>query len=378
MANGYKDILNETFEDSDDLPDNWNLISAGDKTWQHVDYDAHWGEACAYCFYSGDYDQNERLQTPPLNFADYNEIYLRFWWVMGSWYYAAWEDTQSLNVRISTDGGSNWKKIWHEDYWNTLENRFYNDEWYNTNRSARLDLGEYIGETNVIIEFQVESVKDVDGGYIAIDDIYVTVDDPENPNPLICSAGGPYEGECDQTIIFQGEASGGQKPYYWEWDFGDGNRTSGFYKDKPVHTYLEKGDHDVYLKVTSMDGGTYEDNTTASIILPEGTKRLKIHNLAVGIGVTAEITCITGNNATDVNWTIHAYGGLINRNRFERTKTGHFDRIDFGKSKKISCRYFIGFGIFHIKISVEAANAKCADKDFTLIKFGPFMLGFYD
>lgn len=378
LATGYERILNESFEDNKFPPDNWKLNSTNkDATWERNDNDNHWGKASAYCYPSNDL-QDESLITPSLSFVGYNEIYARFFWQMENWWYACYINSQSLHIRISTDGGKNWKIIWHEDYWNSFENNV----WQNTNRSARLDLSEYIGEPDVKFDFRVIGDQGEFGGYIAIDDIEIWVDKPGTVNPLICGIDGPFEGEAGGVIQFKGWAEGGQYPYYWEWDFGDDNQSSGLNLEQPTNLYLKNDtSYDVYCRVYSLgQSDAAEAIITIYIKTPE-IKTLYIRDAAFGIGFNVKICNDRGPDAIDVNWTIHIYGGFLNS--FETNRSGHFDIIKAGESKNISCWYFIGFGgllpsyRLHAKIKVESATAKCADADYNILKIGPFVLGLF-
>lgn len=68
------------------------------------------------------------------------------------------------------------------------------------------------------------------------------------------SADGPYEADVGEDIQFLGEASGGQEPYNWSWDFGDENIS---YLQSPKHNYSLKGVYIANLTVT-------DDNTTTA------------------------------------------------------------------------------------------------------------------
>ncbi|MEM2935374.1 MAG: C1 family peptidase, partial [Candidatus Thermoplasmatota archaeon] len=79
---------------------------------------------------------------------------------------------------------------------------------------------------------------------------------------LIASAGGPYNGEPGKSIRFYGSAYGGVKPYTWEWDFGDGNKSN---EQNPTHAYTKAGNYNVKLTVRDAHGMTANSTTTAFI-----------------------------------------------------------------------------------------------------------------
>lgn len=82
------------------------------------------------------------------------------------------------------------------------------------------------------------------------------------PTYLIVNAGGPYLGGINTPIQFEGSAAGGEPPYTWHWDFGDG-ATSDI--QNPTHTYDGSGEYIVTLTVTDNIFDTDDDETRAEI-----------------------------------------------------------------------------------------------------------------
>ncbi len=76
------------------------------------------------------------------------------------------------------------------------------------------------------------------------DDQYENED--EEDDGFIAEGDGPYFGEIDEDIFFNGSASGGTKPYNYSWDFGDGNSTYG---QNLTHNYSVNGTYKVNLTV---------------------------------------------------------------------------------------------------------------------------------
>ena len=52
---------------------------------------------------------------------------------------------------------------------------------------------------------------------------------------LEINAGGPYLVEPNNTLNFNGTASGGYLPYLWHWDFGDGENST---LQNPTHSNI--------------------------------------------------------------------------------------------------------------------------------------------
>src|SRR5688572_26530774 len=86
----------------------------------------------------------------------------------------------------------------------------------------------------------------------------------ENQLP-ICNAGGPYSGNVNQEITFDGSGSSDPedgKVDTYLWDFGDGSTGSG---TTPTHAYTSAGTFTVTLRVTDSVGGFSDCQTTAEV-----------------------------------------------------------------------------------------------------------------
>jgi PKD repeat protein len=79
---------------------------------------------------------------------------------------------------------------------------------------------------------------------------------------MVANAGAPYNGIKNGTIQFQGTATGGETPYTWHWDFGDGETST---LQNPVHKYKNPGSYNVKLSVTDNESKEDTDSTTAEI-----------------------------------------------------------------------------------------------------------------
>lgn len=370
-GDGHEIITDVSFE-NDTFPSGWTQdIKNTAATWKIEDEEYLWHSKPYYAVcYNHENESNEWLKTPSLNFSTYKEIKLSFYWMMG-WWIAAYADYCDLNVSISTDGGSHWKVIWSEDKYKHPLKQFDDYVWYDTNVGGKhIDLSDYAGENDVMIGFQYNGS---DGCQIYLDDITIYGDDPDNPNPLKCDAHGPYKGKAAETIYFYGEGIGGQKPYIWRWDFGDGSFFD--YRKNPTHKYYELGVFNISLRVLELGGMSFDINyTNVRVGIPDpGPPILKIVNISGGFGIRATIKNDGLANITEVKWEIHARGGPLNI--FDKKKNGSFAALAPGDSKDIRLRYFLGFGRTHIKILAVAVDAEAIPRERDAFKIGPFVLG---
>ena len=86
----------------------------------------------------------------------------------------------------------------------------------------------------------------------------------ENDDGFIADGNGPYSGEIGEDILFIGNATGGDKPYNWSWDFGDGDNS---YDQNATHNYSAEGEYMVNLTVTDNNGsGVIDWYITTAII----------------------------------------------------------------------------------------------------------------
>ena len=80
--------------------------------------------------------------------------------------------------------------------------------------------------------------------------------------PLLANASGPYHTIIGQPLQFRGNVTGGRAPYTFQWDFGDGNNSTG---QQTSHIYSHVGSYYVTLIVTDSRG-SISNNTTIAVI----------------------------------------------------------------------------------------------------------------
>jgi hypothetical protein len=170
------------------------------------------------------------------------------------------------------------------------------------------------------------------------------------PEPLSCSAGGPYSGEVSEDINFTGDAFGGTPPYTYAWTFGD---TGTATIQNPTHAYTAAGVYNVTLTVTDSLLATASDETTATIT--ESTAPvIEIGTITGGLFKVKAVIKNTGDAAaTDVDWKIQLTGGLI---ILGKESTGTAATIAAGGQVDISSKLILGFGKTVITVTADTAT----------------------
>lgn len=168
-------------------------------------------------------------------------------------------------------------------------------------------------------------------------------------NELICGAGGPYTGEVDDDIQFNGFASGGTPPYTWEWTFGDGDTST---EQNPTHAYDTAGVYNVTLTVTDSLMATATDETTATITSPAPV--IEIGDITGGLLKVNAIVKNTGSAAaSNLSWSINLNGGII---LLGKESTGSIATLAAGGQETITSKLILGFGKTTITVTAGTAT----------------------
>lgn len=127
---------------------------------------------------------------------------------------------------------------------------------------------------------------------------------------LTANAGGPYVAEPGVSIQFSGQASGGETPYEWTWDFGDDS--PGSHEQNPTHTYDSEGEYIVTLTVKDNENEIVEDTTVAAIgvFIPDldCTGKLEWPKVKTGSTARGEISVSNiGDEYSSLDWEVIEY-----------------------------------------------------------------------
>jgi PKD repeat protein len=78
------------------------------------------------------------------------------------------------------------------------------------------------------------------------------------------NANGPYEGKISEEIQFNGDVEGGNPPYIYMWDFGDGETSD---VKNPIHVYDEIGEYIINFTVIDDIGISDSDITSCLVTI---------------------------------------------------------------------------------------------------------------
>jgi PKD repeat protein len=185
-------------------------------------------------------------------------------------------------------------------------------------------------------------------GKQATDTAEVVVNDIDE---LFVSVKGASEFSAGETILFTCVAAGGQSPYSFNWDFGDGITS---YAMNPVHVYENAGTYTVALTVTDALGSSKTATKTVEIAPTGGITEVEITDVRGGFLLSAVI-----NSNEAVDWSIDVDGLVFIGGHAEGTAIGETD---------IHLPFSLGFG--NVEIIISAGGQQ---ETYTGFMVGPFL-----
>ncbi len=354
----YDILLHESFESDLFPPHHWQQTICNDaNTWQLDTSNAFQGNHSARCCFDPEKNkQDEWLITSTVNIAGYTEIFLEFRWFMSYFWSVRPYDHYDFSIYVASENTSDWTMLWNEEEVEAFDNWV----WLNSSLGDAIDLSPYCDQETIRIGFQYNGT---DGAQLNIDDIIVY--GRKITNPLSIHANGPYTGYVGWPVRFYSNATGGEKPYRYSWDFGDGTLAT---EKNPAHTYDDLGNYTVKLQVTDTVHVTKTDITTVEIINMSKTPELIIANITGNLGITATICNKCCVDAENIQWKIY-----ITNRFFEEVTQGNISIIEKMCSQQIRSQVFNGFGFMKVDVQVTADNMKYISKQTDAVMIGKYI-----
>jgi PKD repeat protein len=168
---------------------------------------------------------------------------------------------------------------------------------------------------------------------------------------LVVNVGGSTHVVEGDVASFTSQVSGGDIPYSYHWDFGDGVISN---IANPTHVYESSGMYTVTLTVT--DGRDVQKIKTRTVtVSPTEISEVEISNVKSGLFLSAII-----DSDAEVAWSIDIDGLVL--------FGGHADGTAQGNTQ-IKLPFSLGFG--KVDITITAGSTQ---KQYTATMFGPFLL----
>jgi PKD repeat protein len=167
---------------------------------------------------------------------------------------------------------------------------------------------------------------------------------------LVVNIDGSKQVAQGDAVTFTSTVSGGQAPYSYEWDFGDGVISN---KASPTHIYETIGTYVVTLTVTDVKDNQVT-KTLSITVSSTDISEVEISNVKAGLLISATI-----DSDSEVPWAIDVEGMVF--------LGGHGQGTAFG-STQIRLPFTLGLG--SVDITISAGNAQ---KVYTAKMVGPFL-----
>jgi PKD repeat protein len=85
----------------------------------------------------------------------------------------------------------------------------------------------------------------------------------DNETPIASAGASPSSGIAPMTVAFNGSVVGGNEPFEYQWDFGDGSSSAE--AQNPSHEYTSPGSYSAVFTVTDSDGETASDRVQIEV-----------------------------------------------------------------------------------------------------------------
>ena len=227
------------------------------------------------------------------------------------------------NLEISKSGNKRWSATAQITVFNQNNNPVFGTtvtgEWSGGSVGVASCTTDYSGQCNVSKstngDYLTFRVNDLVGSNTTYDSSSNAVNEsisvnrdgtiPGQNTPPTADSGGPYSGQINNPIAFDGTGSSdleGNLTYLW--DFGDGATSA---QSNPSHAYTAEGDYNAILTVSDNEGLTDIDSTTVTISAQ--SNGLRIDSISPNLMVKGQtVTVIISGAGFDQSTTIKFAG----------------------------------------------------------------------
>jgi PKD repeat protein len=105
-------------------------------------------------------------------------------------------------------------------------------------------------------------VTDTESGVVS-EPATVEIRVADNETPIASAGASPSSGIVPLTVAFNGSVVGGNEPFSYQWDFGDGSAIAD--AQNPSHEYTTPGTFSAVFKVTDADGQTTTEDVQVQV-----------------------------------------------------------------------------------------------------------------
>jgi len=161
----------------------------------------------------------------------------------------------------------------------------------------------------------------------------------------------PTSGYAPLSVSFSGSTSGGNPPYTYSWNFGDGSTSS---IQNPSHTYSSAGTYTVTLTVTDTNSSTASDSLT-----------ITVSSTPSPLSASASTSTSSGEAPLTVNFTGSAIGGTS-----PYSFSWNFGDGSTSSSQNPSHTYSSA-GTYTVTLTVTDSNSSTATDSLTITATSP-------
>jgi hypothetical protein len=176
-----------------------------------------------------------------------------------------------------------------------------------------------------------------------------------------------YSGYIGIQLFPQGEAWGSDHYYFWEYGYD-----AVFYHEYHFNDYYHSADDTIdTMNITYSTCFSRLILATLATMAQQPRPVLEVTDITGGIGVSAYVTNVGDENASDVNMTIAITGGVLGLINFSETASTALLQPQESISSKAT---LFRLGQISITVTADASNADQVTRHATGLLLGPFVM----